>query len=320
MSTHFYIGERVRFLESKGEGIIKSFRGNEAIVEDESGFDWPTPLNKIVKIFSEKEPQKEFAPEKDYTQINLENALYLFIPEKEENNRTKKIKLINNCGYDFLVALFFSEKNHHKRLFYNCIKAKSNSDFFEIDDLNDLKSIKIQLLPVPEKSSEVFGLIEDTVKIGNSILLGDEEPTYHNSIAIAGFFRMLLSEKIINDSLLQKNLLNINQESQSKNFAAKPPITNYKEELIVDLHIEALTENSGRMTAGEKLNFQLIAFEKHVSTAFSQGYKKLIIIHGVGKGVLKDNILEKLKDYSFAKHKDADYNKFGYGATEISFK
>jgi hypothetical protein len=320
MSTHFYIGERVRFLESKGEGIIKSFRGNEAIVEDESGFDWPTPVNKIVKIFSEKEPQKVFAPEKDYTPINLDKALYLFIPEKEENNRTKKIKLINNCGYDFLVALFFSEKNNHKRLFFNQIKTTSSSDSFEIEDFNDLKSIKIQLLPVPEKSSDVFVLIEDTIKIGNSILLGDEMPNYHHSIATAGFFIMLLNEKVINDNLLQKNLLNLNEESQSKNKTVKLPTTGYKEELIVDLHIEALTENSSRMSAGEKLNFQLIAFEKHVSTAFSQGYKKLIIIHGVGKGVLKDNILEKLKDYSFAKHKDADYNKFGYGATEINFK
>jgi len=319
MSTHFYIGERVRFLETKGEGIIKSFRGNEAIVEDESGFDWPTPVSKIVKIFSDKEPQKQFVPEKDYKQINLENALYLFIPEKEEKNRTKKIKILNNCGYDFLVAVFYSEKNNHKRLFFNQIKVKTNTEFFEIEDFNDLKSIKIQLIPVPEKSSEVFGIIEETIKINNSILLGDETPSYHNSIAIAGFFRVLINEKTINDSLLEKNLEKINLDVLSKNKNYKTINTNYKEELIIDLHIEELIENSTKMSAGEKLNFQLNSFEQHLTNAFSNGYKKLIVIHGVGKGVLKENIIEKLKVYSFAKHKDADYNRFGYGATEINF-
>jgi len=319
MSNHFYIGERVRFLETKGEGIIKSFRGNEAIVSDDFGFDWPTPLSKIVKIFSEKDPQKEFIPEKNYKQISLENALYLFIPEKEEKDRTKKIKLINKCGYDFLVALFYSEKNNHKRLFFNKIKSMSNTEYFEIGDLNELKSIKIQVIPVPEKSSDVFGLIEETIKISNSILLGDENPNYHQSNELAGFFRLLLNEKKINDIQLQKSLLQIIDEPLAKNTNLKAPVSQLKQELIVDLHIEELIDNSNKMSAGEKLNFQLTCFEQHVTNAFSGGYKKLIVIHGVGKGVLKENIIQKLKEYSFAKHRDADYNRFGYGATEISF-
>jgi hypothetical protein len=317
MDHHFYIGERVRFLETKGEGIIKSIRKNEVVVEDESGFDWPTPISKIVKIFSNKEPIKEFIPEKNYSKIELENALYLFVPEKEEKNRFQKIKILNNCGYDFLLAIFYSEKNNHKRLFFDSIKAKTNSNFFEISDLNELKSIKIQALPVPEKSSEAFGMFEETIRINSSILLGDETPHYQNSLPIAGYFRILLNEKTINDSLLEKNLQKINGDTLGKNQTPTTFQSQSKDELVVDLHIEELIENSHKMSAGDKLNHQLITFEKYFSTAFSQGFKKLIIIHGVGKGVLKDNIIQKLKDYHFVKHKDADYLRFGYGATEI---
>lgn len=44
------IGDKVRFLSSTGGGIIAGFKGNIVLVEDEDGFQIPTPVNEVVVV------------------------------------------------------------------------------------------------------------------------------------------------------------------------------------------------------------------------------------------------------------------------------
>ena len=39
--TNFEIGDKVKFLNSVGGGIVKKIQGGQVFVEDESGFDMP---------------------------------------------------------------------------------------------------------------------------------------------------------------------------------------------------------------------------------------------------------------------------------------
>jgi hypothetical protein len=75
------IGDRVRFLSETGGGKVAGFKGNIVLVEDEDGFQIPTPLNDVVvvddedysttRIVSNKmaqnaaSQQHEFAPKSD---------------------------------------------------------------------------------------------------------------------------------------------------------------------------------------------------------------------------------------------------------------
>ena len=45
------IGDKVRFLSETGGGRISGFKGNSIVlVEDEDGFEIPTPINEVVVV------------------------------------------------------------------------------------------------------------------------------------------------------------------------------------------------------------------------------------------------------------------------------
>jgi dsDNA-specific endonuclease/ATPase MutS2 len=88
----------------------------------------------------------------------------------------------------------------------------------------------------------------------------------------------------------------------------------------VDLHIEKLRSDFGELSAGQILDIQLSAFEKEFDRAIRDMVNTLVIIHGVGAGVLKEEIHKRLSKSKQIKHyKEGRKEKFGYGATEIQF-
>ena len=46
--------------------------------------------------------------------------------------------------------------------------------------------------------------------------------------------------------------------------------------------------------------------------------KKIIFIHGVGNGRLKQEIISRLKTTRGVTFQDASYKDFGYGATQVN--
>ena len=52
------IGDKVKFLSETGGGKIAGFQGkNIVLVEDEDGFQIPTPVNEVVRRQSRKLPR-----------------------------------------------------------------------------------------------------------------------------------------------------------------------------------------------------------------------------------------------------------------------
>lgn len=87
---------------------------------------------------------------------------------------------------------------------------------------------------------------------------------------------------------------------------------------VVDLHIEKLTDDYSRMSNLEILTLQLKTFEKFYYLAVSHLQPTLTIIHGVGKGKLRDEIHDVLKLKKEVSYFVNQYHpRYGYGATEI---
>jgi len=94
-----------------------------------------------------------------------------------------------------------------------------------------------------------------------------------------------------------------------------------KERDIIDLHIENLIESHRGMNNSEILNIQMMHFRRFLNTSISKQHRKIVVIHGVGEGVLREEIRRDLNDYhSHLEFYDAPYSEFGYGATEIRLK
>ena len=94
-----------------------------------------------------------------------------------------------------------------------------------------------------------------------------------------------------------------------------------KEEHEIDLHIEELIDSHRGMSNSQILSVQMANFNRELNVAMRQGSKKLIAIHGVGEGVLRAEIRKEIHyNYPEFQTHDANYKKYGYGATEILLK
>ncbi len=90
-----------------------------------------------------------------------------------------------------------------------------------------------------------------------------------------------------------------------------------KDVLVIDLHAEKLNEHSFSMSNQQKLSLQLDHFQESLERAINGHITKIVFIHGVGNGVLRQSIRDILKRYEGIEFSDGSYQKYGAGATEV---
>ena len=87
-----------------------------------------------------------------------------------------------------------------------------------------------------------------------------------------------------------------------------------------DLHIEKLVKNSRGMSNYDILTIQTETAKRHIEFSMRNRIPKIVFIHGVGEGVLKAELDFMLNRYEGISFQDANYQKYGLGATEVYFK
>jgi len=87
-----------------------------------------------------------------------------------------------------------------------------------------------------------------------------------------------------------------------------------------DLHIEKLVPNKRGMSNYDILTLQTETAKRHIEFAIRNRIPKIVFIHGVGEGVLKSELDFLLGRYDEIVFRDADYQKYGLGATEVCIK
>ncbi|MBL7886053.1 MAG: Smr/MutS family protein [Flavobacterium sp.] len=87
-----------------------------------------------------------------------------------------------------------------------------------------------------------------------------------------------------------------------------------------DLHIEKLVKNRNALSNFDILTIQLETAKRHIDFSIKNRIPKIVFIHGVGEGVLKSELDFMLKRYEQISFQDANYQKYGLGATEVFFK
>lgn len=85
----------------------------------------------------------------------------------------------------------------------------------------------------------------------------------------------------------------------------------------IDLHIHQLVKSERGMDAYDKLNIQMDTARHKLEWARSERIPKLVFIHGIGEGVLKQELEYLFDRYSDVTYYDADFQKYGRGATEV---
>ena len=85
----------------------------------------------------------------------------------------------------------------------------------------------------------------------------------------------------------------------------------------VDLHINQLVPKTRGLNNYEMLTIQLDTAKRQLEFAISKRIQKVVFIHGVGEGVLRTELEFLFGRYDNVEYYDADYQKYGRGATEV---
>lgn len=102
-----------------------------------------------------------------------------------------------------------------------------------------------------------------------------------------------------------------------KNKTVVKPKERNAPKMEVDLHINQLTKSSRGMSNFDMLNLQLETAKRQLLFAMQKRIQKVVFIHGIGEGVLKEELHYLFKKYDNLRYYDADYQKYGQGATEV---
>lgn len=109
------------------------------------------------------------------------------------------------------------------------------------------------------------------------------------------------------------------KESHDKPYVRKSKTAKDKYEHVmeVDLHAHQLTGSTKGMSKHQILNLQIDTVKHKIEFAVKKNIQKVVFIHGVGEGVLKMELDYLFSTYDNLKFYDADFKKYGYGATEV---
>ena len=137
---------------------------------------------------------------------------------------------------------------------------------------------------------------------------------------------ILLSSEGFEMNVSSKDLVKIekgtdNVDSYGLNFPSKDSTSSVinpkksqrsRTRLKVDLHIELLTKNYQHMDSFEIVQIQLNECYSKINKALNSNIAKLEIVHGIGEGILKDEVHSILRSYNLRFYLSKDG-----GATEV---
>lgn len=320
------IGDRVRLIHSKEEGIVYRFLPNDVVeIEIEDGFRLPV-MRREVTVVSAVEAQAFRQPkvvaatpttEAKPNVIRADKGIFMaFVPN---NDRELSFYLINNSDWDLPFSLTTPTDSHQRGLAGGCLKAKSS-----------LKVKDLLVKDFEEWGTFVFQCLFYTVGFA------PERVPLHRRMRFRAntFFKTKRTAPILNkDAYLhqldadEKATAPLNtQELKEKMLqpnAPIPPISVAVERpaAVIDLHIENLSRNFLALSKDQMLDIQLKTFETQLEKAIASGMDEITFIHGVGNGTLRTELHRRLSRHKNVQfYQDAQKEKFGFGATKVKIK
>jgi hypothetical protein len=89
---------------------------------------------------------------------------------------------------------------------------------------------------------------------------------------------------------------------------------------VIDLHLEKVHARKGTIAPQDALFHQVDEFEKAMDKAIAAGKLEFRVVHGLGRGKLKEAIYKVLDKHPHVKSYSNDYStRYGFGSTLIYF-
>ena len=253
-----------------------------------------------------------------------------FDPDYDMEGLVKKYKifLLNDTKYDYLFSVNLERTNSVPKLFNGKLDSVSVYLLDELlyDDLNESPTFTIDCWQITTAGTE--GKQTQTIKL--------KPKQFFKKVAVAPLINRpvhlyFLFDPSVEVPITKKEDLksytkdNIRAAPKKNTQAYKryevhnvKEYANFNHEL--DLHLENISTSTKKMNSGEKLRLQLQHFDAYIAKAIRLGVPRVFIIHGLGKGRLRNEIASRLiKIREVKTFKNEYHHKYGFGATEVIF-
>ena len=89
----------------------------------------------------------------------------------------------------------------------------------------------------------------------------------------------------------------------------------------IDLHVDSTQFKAGKRDEKYAIEYQLDALDTAIDNALAKGKVELRVIHGVGKGKLKEQVHKILARHpQVLRFENTYHDRYGWGSTIVHFK
>lgn len=343
------IGDRVRFLNSVGGGIIRRIEGNIAYVDDD-GFETPTLLRECVVVASPEITEAKVAKTQEaITPATLsktaETPKIEETPEGEKLNvvlayEPADIKHLNTTTFDTYLV---NDSNYY---LYFTYMTRSNEDNGWTTRYAGVVEPNIQVFLEEIEGSELPAM--DRVAVQLIAFKSDREFKLKSPVAVetsldtTKFFKLhcfhdnvyfdkeVIAIEIVKDDVARNRMVidssRLEEGIRAKKAADRParkPVQkkpSKRPDIIeVDLHINELVDSTAGLSNADMLNLQVDEFRKVMDANLKNKGQKIVFIHGKGEGVLRQALMKELNHrYKGHQVQDASFREYGFGATQVT--
>ena len=266
---------------------------------------------------------------------NKPNGIYLaYLPQDQVWLLKDALDLfiVNFTPFDVLYSFILKDESNNKfiGLDYGSIEpfSKIHIETIQREQLDEWLNGFVQVLFFKEDDTKIQMPLHAPFKVKPVRFLTKGAYTATNFMEEKGLFVHLGNAVSMEQSMqtfVEKDteaMQNI-QSSSAKIVEKENIINQYRTDrntAEVDLHIENIVDDHSKLNNSQILEKQRHLFIQCLEGAIGEKLQKVIFIHGVGNGVLKQEILTTLKQYPNVQYFDASMQKYGCGATEVLIK
>ena len=324
------IGDKVRFLNETGEGKVSRIKDKKTVyVEMPDGFEIPYLASQLVPIHTELIIDRDAENIELNHEAQLTDAVY-FIIEPDHELLTLigeyHIYLYNASSFNLLYSYSIKEDEYFQTLKHGEIGPyqKILLKQVKLQYFSEYNYHKVDCILFKNAFFKAQFPISEIIYLNNRTF-NSSKPIKHEEFQFP-VYGFLLKEEFLNTKEVEQNLSveDINRIKSIKEFKSKTSVSKSKKDHLkslekeVDLHIEEIMPGAKGLSNYEMLNIQLEKFETELDAAILKNMKKIIFIHGVGNGRLKQEIIAILKSTHGVTYHDASYKDYGFGATQVN--
>lgn len=353
----FKVGDKVNFLNATGGGkVTKIIDSRMVMVEGEDGFEIPTLMTDLVLDFRSQPQvskqqqnvdnvQKELQAKELLEQERLDasrkgglrrfakesekEGVYLaFIPHEQQWLLTgaMDVVLVNHTPYEMLYTFTIKEEEKFVNVDYGQVDKyeKVVVETISRDDLEYWLNGVVQAIFTQEECENVLHPLNAPFSLRPGRFFKEGSYVMSGVLgekAVEVCLSELLALRSGGDDFTKIMKEGIGAQAAKKSLVkAESPIDKHKTapgEATVDLHIGELVDNIMGLSSHDMFRIQTDYFKKMLDSAIASEYSKVTFIHGVGNGVLKNAIIEELKNYKNTENHMASIAKFGVGAIDV---